>query len=575
MKTPCSDLFFASACRRLLSSSGLRPAAALAAVALLASVVSANESTWSGNAAANWSTAAWSPAGVPSGAEWIVNIDRSAQTANRILTIDTTSRTVGVLNALGSHDASRSNTVAASGGASLILDNGAAAARVTNAGLGNFTISAPVLLASNLELSNNPTLGQSQFLTLSGTVGAASAGLRTITTMPSVVAPSDPNFHRIVFSGSITDGAGQVAVVHNSGNNLNIQTRTNTFSGGLSINSGAVVVSGDGSGSYGDGALGASNAAINFNGGALSFSSADPAIAISQRLTTLGSGGGTIGATSASGIVTWNGNVVGTGALTKTGGGTVVLAGASNTYEGGTTVSGGTLVAASNTALGSGNVAITTGVLSLNHGVSLGNRVTLGTAGTLRAASGGTATITGTVDGVGKIGAADSFVTLASTAILAPGNSPGTLTIDGAVTLQAGSTYQWELISLVSGLNGVAGTDFDQIVISSTGALTIDAGANLNLGFGSGVAPDAGDLFWGENRSWTIIYSTAGGSVSGAHFNIDNSAWASLGSFETAYVDGSVVLNWSAAAIPEPSTYAAIFGALALLGAMVHRRRRS
>lgn len=545
-----------------------RSAAVVAGSVLLAVALSANESTWSANAAANWSTAAWSPAGVPSGAEWVVNIDRSSQSANRILTIDTTSRTVGEIHAFGAHTASRSNTLAASGGATLTLDNGSAAAQVTNAGWGNFTISAPVLLASNLELANNPNDTLSQFLTLSGTVGAASSGLKTITTMASAVAPSDPNFHRIVFSGSITDGAGQVAVVHNSGNNLNIQTRTNTFSGGLNINSGAVVVSGDGSGSYGDGALGAANAAITFNGGALSFSSADPAISISQRLTTLNAGGGTLGASSASGVVTWNGNVVGTGALTKNGSGTVILAGAANTYQGGTTISAGTLVASSNSALGTGAVAITAGTLSLNDGVTLSNHVTLGGAGVLRATS-GTATYGGTVGGTGKLGAADSVLHLSSTAILAPGNSPGLMTIDGAVTLESGSTFQWDLASLVV---GTAGADFDQLVVSSTGALTIASGANLAFSFGAGVSPEAGDLFWSSNHSWTIVYNTAGGSVTGSSFTIDNSAWAALGTFDTSLVDGSVVLSW--AAIPEPSTYAAILGALALAGVMAARRRR-
>lgn len=550
-----------------------RSAAVVAGCVLLAGALSANESTWSANAAANWSTAAWSPAGVPSGAEWVVNIDRSSQSANRILTIDTTSRTVGEIHAFGANTASRSNTLAASGGATLTLDNGSSAAQVTNAGWGNFTISAPVLLASNLELANNPNDTLSQFLTLSGTVGAASSGLKTITTMASAVAPSDPNFHRIVFSGSITDGAGQVAVVHNSGNNLNIQTRTNTFSGGLNINSGSVVVSGDGSGSYGDGALGAANAAVTFNGGALSFSSADAAITISQRLTTLNAGGGTLSATSTSGVVTWNGNVVGTGALTKSGGGTVILAGASNTYQGGTTISAGTLVAASNSAFGTGAVAATAGTLSLNDGVTLTNNVTLGATGVLRATS-GTATYGGTVGGTGKLGGADSVLHLSSTAILAPGNSPGLMTIDGAVTLDSGSAFQWDLASLVAGDVGVAGTDFDQLVVSSTGALTIASGANLAFSFGAGVSPTAGDLFWSSNHAWTVVYNTAGGSVTGSAFTIDNSAWASLGAFDTSLVDGSVVLSWSAVAIPEPSTYAAIFGALALVGVLVARRRR-
>ena len=96
------------------------------------------------------------------------------------------------------------------------------------------------------------------------------------------------------------------------------------------------------------------------------------------------------------------GTMSGTGSLALTGNGLLNLTG-NNTFTGGTTVSGGTL--AVNGSLASG--------------------VTVGAAGTL----GGNGTITGTVVNAG---------------VLAPGNSIGTLTVNGSYTQAAGSTYQVE-----------------------------------------------------------------------------------------------------------------------------------
>jgi len=67
-----------------------------------------------------------------------------------------------------------------------------------------------------------------------------------------------------------------------------------------------------------------------------------------------------------SGNTTYNGVISGTGALAKSGSGTVTL-GAQNTYTGATTVSGGTLAIATNNAIGaSSSVTLTNGTLALN-----------------------------------------------------------------------------------------------------------------------------------------------------------------------------------------------------------------
>ena len=145
------------------------------------------------------------------------------------------------------------------------------------------------------------------------------------------------------------------------------------------------------------GNFGAGN--ILLNGGGLQWAAGSTAD-ISSKLAPLGAGGGTFDTNGNN--VTFATGLTGTGGLAKQGLGTLNLTG-NNTYSGGT--------------------AVLAGTLAVNGGVA-GN-VAVGTAGTL----GGNGTIDGNVVNAGT---------------LAPGNSIGTLTINGNFTQAAGSTYQVE-----------------------------------------------------------------------------------------------------------------------------------
>lgn len=169
---------------------------------------------------------------------------------------------------------------------------------------------------------------------------------------------------------------------------------------------------------------------------------------------------------------TLNAAISGSGVLAKNGIGTLTLNGV-NTYTGLTTVDGGKLV------LGDDSHAT----------ASLAGDVKVGAAGTL----GGTGTIGGntTIDGT-----------------LAPGNSPGTLTVAGDLTLNSGSTSVFELNTpgLVGG-TGVAGNDL------------VDVTGNLKLGG----ALDAGVAAAGYYRLFNY-----GGTLSGA---FDSGTLAGTGGF--------------------------------------------
>ncbi|MCA9471625.1 MAG: autotransporter domain-containing protein, partial [Nitrospira sp.] len=147
---------------------------------------------------------------------------------------------------------------------------------------------------------------------------------------------------------------------------------------------------------------------------------------------------------------TYAGILSGTGALTKTGTGTVMLSGA-NTYAGTTTISAGRL--------------------EVNG--SLVGPVTNQTGGTL--------------SGIGQIGTFENF------GQVAPGNSIGTLVVNGNFTSQANSEYEVEIDP-----NG------NSDLIQVTGSATLNGGIVEVQPLGSGFIP---------GTDYTIL--TAAGGVSG------------------------------------------------------------
>lgn len=139
----------------------------------------------------------------------------------------------------------------------------------------------------------------------------------------------------------------------------------------------------------------------------------------------------------------------GNGKLVKQSSGTLTLDGNSS-YSGGTWVQGGILLPTTHTALGSGNVLIgdagQNAALRVNNGIHLANHMTVGNRGFLV--------------GTGTVGA----TTVQSGGTVAaglPGNITGTLTIQGDLNLDAGSTVAVHTnpksgISNLIAVNGVA-----------------------------------------------------------------------------------------------------------------------
>jgi fibronectin-binding autotransporter adhesin len=253
------------------------------------------------------------------------------------------------------------------------------------------------------------------------------------------------------------------------------------------------------------------------------------------------------------GTATFSGAISGSsGAISKTGAGTVVLSGL-NTYGGGVNVSAGTLLgttdslkgpianaaavifdqstsgtyagamsgAGSLAKLGTGTVALTSaqsftgpttissGALALSGTANLASSlITLASGGVLDVnnrsggmtlADGQTLAGTGTVSGLVVVGAG---------ATVAPGSSPGTLNA-GSMEFAAGGNYNWQVYDL----NGPAGTGWD--FISGTGSLNITAGTgagtqfNINLWSLSDISPDESGPVAGFNKNYDYRWKLA------------------------------------------------------------------
>lgn len=215
--------------------------------------------------------------------------------------------------------------------------------------------------------------------------------------------------------------------------------------------------------------------------------------------------------------------------LIKTGDGTLVLAG-NNTYAGVTNVTAGTLLINGSTSASS--------LVTVSSGATLGGNGTVG--GTVTVNSGGT---------------------------LAPGNSPGLLTV-GSLVLEAGSTTAFEVAG-----TSARGTDYDAITVTSSNGLTL-AGA-FSINFTNIVA--LGNTTDIKLFDYTGSHSGDFSSLVASGFSDYAGTWTHVGQTFTKVTSGGQTLTFSEltgnlTVVPEPATWALL--AFSLTTVLVLRRRR-
>jgi autotransporter-associated beta strand protein len=328
----------------------------------------------------------------------------------------------------------------------------------------------------NNSTAANATINNSNFLSFNGTTTAGNAtignsGGLNFNNSSTAGGANITNTDSLYFNDSATAGDATIA------NSASIRFFATSSAGNASILSvGAMYF-------YNDATAG--SAAIT-NGGLLSFenSSTGGTAAITNGATGVtdfsphvgalgvgsiaGGGSFTLGAnqltvggndlsTNVTGIIADGGNSGGTGgSLVKIGTGTMTLSGA-NAYTGATTVNGG--------------------ILSVNGSIASSSMITVNNGAIL--------------SGTGTLG----NTTIASGGTLAPGNSIGTITVNGNLTFGAGSNYNVEVSPNSSDRTNV------------TGSATLNGGTvNASFAAGTYVA-----------KQYTIL--NANGGLGGTTFN--------------------------------------------------------
>ncbi len=169
----------------------------------------------------------------------------------------------------------------------------------------------------------------------------------------------------------------------------------NTYTGATAISGGILSVSADNN--LGTAPSSATADDLTLNGGTLQ-NTANLTLNANRGIT-LGASGGTLDQNSGT-TLTYGGIIAGSGALTKTDSGTLVLSG-TNTYTGATTISSGTLSVQNASGLGGTNNTAATTVAS-GAVLQLANGITTNNAGTLYLNGAGAGPGSGALQGIGS-----------------------------------------------------------------------------------------------------------------------------------------------------------------------------
>jgi fibronectin-binding autotransporter adhesin len=417
----------------------------------------------------------------------------------------------------------------------------------------------------------------------------------------------------ITHSGKIT---GSGSLVKNGSGTLTLAAN-NTFTGGATINGGtAAIVAGS---------LGPNGFAATINAGTVEAT----ATFSTSRNFTLGSAASTV-MVDPTQTYTTTGVFSGTGALNKTGTGTLVLSG-SNTYTGATNINAGMLQeGAANVIADTSAVTVATGATyDLNSfsetigSLAGAGTVTSGVAGAVTLTTGADNTST-SFSGVLQNGSGTIALTKSGT---------GTLTLSGTNTYSGGTTVNAGTL-LVSNTAG-SGTGTGAVVVNNsgtlggtgtiTGAVTLNNSAVLNPGpsGANGTAASVGTLSTGAltlagtnifhvdafgtlatqwdqlnvtggvtlgttstlqlaiasalnfqaGSQYTLINNITAGAISGTLSNAANGSTVNLGGYDFTvnYASGDgndLVLT----AVPEPSTWVTALLALAAIAYTPCRR---
>ncbi len=311
----------------------------------------------------------------------------------------------------------------------------------------NGTLSIGLLSQGQVIIADGASFqgAQSVIVGTLGQINIGTGGLAGTFNAPAITNNGVINFN---FTDATTlsaqvSGSGQIVKL---GSGTLILTGNNTYSGGTTISAGTLQL--------GNGGTTGSVTGNVIDDGILAFDRSDS--------------------------VTFGGVISGTGSVVKLGTGTLTLTG-TNTYTGATTVNAGSLIVDGSIA-SAGTTTVNAGSLIVDG--SIASAQTLVNAG-------------GLLGGHGSLGGS-----LVNSGIVSPGDSPGTLTVNGNYIQNAGGTLRIQIA-------GLAASQHDLLAVNGHASL---AGTLQLIGLG-GFTLHVGDQ---------VTFLTANGGVSGSFGTVQN-----------------------------------------------------
>ncbi len=429
--------------------------------------------------------------------------------ANRGIAVGRTSGSGndGTIN-VSSGELTYNGIIASNGGASTggLVKSGAGTLTLggVNTYAGNTDISAGTLkIANTAALPSGTGKGD---VTIAGTLdlnansitlnGLSGAGSITSSAAGSISLTAGANNRTSTFNGMIANGSGTIALTKTGTGTLTLGG-SNTFTGGVTINGGALQLANAGAlnsstpNTVTFGPSAAVGTKLQLNGysvtiGALA-TNATPGTVIIENANALAA---TLTVNQATNTtfagVLQNGTGAGTLGLTKSGAGTLTLTG-NNTFTGTATISAGTLALSGGAAIADGaavSLANTAGaILLLNANETIGSLAGGGTTGgnvnlqSFTLTTGGATNYAGAISGTGSLIKTGSGVfTLSGT-----NTSTGTTTVSaGTLALSGGNAIaDTATVSLANTTGAILQLNASEIIGALTGGGA--TGGNLNL----------------------------------------------------------------------------------------------